>query len=87
MSKLFELEKTTVHAIVSKMIINEELMASLDEPTQCMVSSVETEKYSILHLLLGRCDDVLPGIVRLFHPISQGRSLNKAEPTALGREG
>ncbi len=43
MSKLFELEKTTVHAIVSKMIINEELMASLDEPTQCMVS-VETEK-------------------------------------------
>ncbi len=37
MTKLFELERTTVHAIVSKMIINEEIMASLDEPTQCMV--------------------------------------------------
>ena len=37
LTKLFELERTTVHAIVSKMIINEEIMASLDEPTQCMV--------------------------------------------------
>ena len=34
---MFELEKQTVHAIASKMIINEELMASLDEPTECMV--------------------------------------------------
>jgi len=37
LSQLFELEKTSVYAIISKMIINEELMASLDEPTQCMV--------------------------------------------------
>ena len=37
MSELFELKKETVHAIVSKMIINEELMASLDEPSECMV--------------------------------------------------
>jgi translation initiation factor 3 subunit C len=37
LSELFELDKSTVHAIVSKMIINEELMASLDEPTECMV--------------------------------------------------
>ena len=34
---MFELEKSLVHAIVSKMIINQELMASLDEPTECMV--------------------------------------------------
>ena len=33
----FSLEKAAVHAVVSKMIINEELMASLDEPTECMV--------------------------------------------------
>ncbi len=38
--KLFELERTTAHAIVSKMIINEEIMASLDEPTQCMVRTL-----------------------------------------------
>ena len=37
LAETFELEKSTVHAIVSKMIINEELMASLDEPTECMV--------------------------------------------------
>jgi len=37
LSEMFELEKEAVHAIVSKMIISEELMASLDEPSQCMV--------------------------------------------------
>ncbi|CAG0891577.1 unnamed protein product [Cyprideis torosa] len=37
LSQMFDLEVTTVHAIVSKMIINEELMASLDEPTQSIV--------------------------------------------------
>lgn len=37
LADLFELKKETVHAIVSKMIINEELMASLDEPSECMV--------------------------------------------------
>jgi hypothetical protein len=36
-SSMFELEKQAVHAIVAKMIINEELMASMDEPTECMV--------------------------------------------------
>ena len=38
LAEMFELEKGEVHAIVSKMIINEELMASLDEPTECMAS-------------------------------------------------
>merc|ERR1711884_162765 len=34
---MFELDKISVHAIVAKMIISEELMASMDEPTECMV--------------------------------------------------
>ncbi|RZF36351.1 hypothetical protein LSTR_LSTR008832 [Laodelphax striatellus] len=37
LAKMFELDKPIVHSIISKMIINEELMASLDDPTQTVV--------------------------------------------------
>ncbi len=37
LADMFELEVNSVHALVSKMIINEELMASLDQPSQCIV--------------------------------------------------
>jgi translation initiation factor 3 subunit C len=37
LSEMFELPLTTVHSIISRMIIKEELLASLDEPTQCIV--------------------------------------------------
>jgi len=37
LSEMFPLGKESVHAIVSKMIINEEIMAKLDEPTECLV--------------------------------------------------
>ncbi|KAF6025727.1 EIF3C [Bugula neritina] len=37
LAEMFELPKATIHSIISKMIINEELMASLDEPTQSVV--------------------------------------------------
>ncbi|KAG8430263.1 hypothetical protein GDO86_018127, partial [Hymenochirus boettgeri] len=37
LSDMFQLEIPTVHSIISKMIINEELMASLDQPTQTVV--------------------------------------------------
>jgi len=37
LAQMFEMEKTNVHSIISKMIINEELMASLDDPTQTVV--------------------------------------------------
>ncbi|KAF7287648.1 hypothetical protein GWI33_005996 [Rhynchophorus ferrugineus] len=37
LAEMFELQKSVVHSIISKMIINEELMASLDDPTQTVV--------------------------------------------------
>merc|ERR1719334_1433171 len=37
LAEMFELEVNSVHALVSKMIINEELMASMDQPSQCIV--------------------------------------------------
>jgi translation initiation factor 3 subunit C len=37
LAQMFELDKSVVHSTISKMIINEELMASMDEPTQAVV--------------------------------------------------
>lgn len=37
LAEMFELDKPIVHSIISKMIINEELMASLDDPSQTVV--------------------------------------------------
>ncbi|XP_070204954.1 eukaryotic translation initiation factor 3 subunit C-like isoform X3 [Littorina saxatilis] len=36
LAEMFELELPVVHSIISKMIINEELMASMDEPTHIL---------------------------------------------------
>ena len=54
---MFELDKNVVHAIVSKMIISEELMASLDEPTECMVMH-RTEPTRLQSLALQLSDKV-----------------------------
>ncbi|KAK1902197.1 hypothetical protein KUDE01_005161, partial [Dissostichus eleginoides] len=51
LSEMFELEFPTVHSIISKMIINEELMASLDQPTQ-MVVMHRTEPTSLQNMAL-----------------------------------
>lgn len=37
LAEMFELPKSKVHSLISKMIINEELMASLDDPTETVV--------------------------------------------------
>merc|ERR1711988_1065521 len=37
LGQMFEMEKQAVHAIVAKMIISEEIMASMDEPSECMI--------------------------------------------------
>lgn len=37
LAQMFELSQEKVHSLISKMIINEELMASLDDPTETVV--------------------------------------------------
>lgn len=55
LSEMFELPHSTVHAVISKMIINEEIMASLDEPTSCLVMH-RTEPSSLQSLSLQLAD-------------------------------
>ncbi|XP_064460726.1 eukaryotic translation initiation factor 3 subunit C-like [Ornithodoros turicata] len=57
LSAMFELQKSVVHSIISKMIISEELMASLDEPN-LMVVLHKTEPSRIQALALQLCDKV-----------------------------
>jgi len=57
LSQMYDLDKQTVHAICSKMIINEELMASLDEPTECMVMH-RTEPTRLQSLSLQLADKI-----------------------------
>merc|ERR1712098_633496 len=57
LAEMFELEENCVHALVSKMIINEELMASLDQPTQCIVMH-RTEPSRVQALALQLADKV-----------------------------
>merc|ERR1712184_47134 len=54
---MFDLEKESVHAIVSQMVYKEELMASLDEPTQCMVMH-RTEPSRLQSLALQLSDKI-----------------------------
>lgn len=51
LSEMFQLDLPTVHSIISKMIINEELMASLDQPTQTVVMH-RTEPTSLQNMTL-----------------------------------
>jgi len=55
LSSMFSLPDEKVHAVISKMIINEEVMGSLDEPTQCLVMH-KTEPSGIQSLVLQAAD-------------------------------
>lgn len=60
LSRLFELDRKDVHAIISKMILSEELSATLDEPTDCvMMNRVEPSRLQLLALNLA---DKLQGL-------------------------
>lgn len=57
LATMFDLESRVVHSVISKMIINEELMASLDEPTRAVVMH-RTEPSRIQSLALQLADKV-----------------------------
>lgn len=57
LAEMFDIEVTTVHSQISKMIISEELMASLDEPTRTVVMH-RTEPSRIQSLALQLADKV-----------------------------
>ncbi|VDM43519.1 unnamed protein product [Toxocara canis] len=53
LAQLFELSTHKVHSVISKMIISEELTASLDEPTNCLIMHrVEPSRLQLLALHL-----------------------------------
>lgn len=55
LSKMFELELSEVHSIVSKMIYDEELQATHDQPTQTI--EIHKEEPSLLQSLALKCAD------------------------------
>uniref|UniRef100_A0A667WVI4 Eukaryotic translation initiation factor 3 subunit C n=1 Tax=Myripristis murdjan TaxID=586833 RepID=A0A667WVI4_9TELE len=91
LSEMFELELPTVHSIISKMIINEELMASLDQPTQTVVMH-RTEPTSLQNMAL-QLAEKLGGLVenneRVFD-LKQGvygGYFNRGEPRSRHQKG
>uniref|UniRef100_A0A0V0G589 Eukaryotic translation initiation factor 3 subunit C n=1 Tax=Triatoma dimidiata TaxID=72491 RepID=A0A0V0G589_TRIDM len=58
LSEMFQLDKFVIHSIVSKMIINEELMASLDDPSQTVVMH-RSEPSRLQSLALQLADKVI----------------------------
>merc|ERR1719464_1188904 len=74
LADLFELEVNSVHALVSKMIINEELMASLDQPTQCIIihRSEPSRLQSIALQLSDKVSQLVENNERLLEQCGQG---------------
>jgi len=76
---MFELEVNSVHALVSKMIINEELMASLDQPTQCIIMhrSEPSRLQSIALQLSDKVSQLVENNERLLEQRGQGGWQNR----------
>lgn len=87
LSKLFELERKDVHAIISKMILSEELSASLDEPSDCVI--MHRVEPSRLQLLAASLADKLQGLQESNEQIMEPRGTGRgyAGPGAWGYGG
>ncbi|XP_046685808.1 eukaryotic translation initiation factor 3 subunit C-like [Homalodisca vitripennis] len=76
LSEMFQMEKSSVHSIISKMIINEELMASLDDPTQTVVMhrSEPSRLQSLALQLADKVNNLVESNERIFE-MKQGKLL------------
>merc|ERR1711970_880876 len=79
LAELFELEVNNVHALVSKMIINEELMASMDQTSQCIVMhrSEPSRLQSIALQLSDKVSQLVENNERLLEQRGQGGWQNR----------
>jgi len=68
LSEMFELDRPIVHSVISKMIINEELMASLDDPSQSVVMhrSEPSRLQSIALQLVDKVNNLVDSNERIF---------------------
>jgi len=74
LAEMFELGQNSVHAVVSKMIITEELMASLDQPSQCVMMhrSEPSRLQSIALQLSDKVSQLVENNERLLEQRGQG---------------
>uniref|UniRef100_A0A6M2DX76 Putative motif in proteasome subunit n=1 Tax=Xenopsylla cheopis TaxID=163159 RepID=A0A6M2DX76_XENCH len=79
MATMFELEQAQAHSIISKMIINEELMASLDDPTKTVVMHhSEPSRLQALALqLTDKVNNLVDANERIFE-MKQGNFFNRS---------
>lgn len=78
LAEMFDLSHTNVHSVISKMIINEELMASLDDPSETVV--MHRSEPSRLQALAMQLTDKVTNLVdaneRIFE-MKQGNFFNR----------
>nr|CAD7456839.1 unnamed protein product [Timema tahoe] len=79
LAEMFELDLTIVHSTISKMIINEELMASLDDPTQTVVMhrSEPTRLQALALQLTDKVNNFVDANERIFE-MKQGNFFNRS---------
>ncbi|XP_063219969.1 eukaryotic translation initiation factor 3 subunit C [Bacillus rossius redtenbacheri] len=79
LAEMFELQLSMVHSIISKMIINEELMASLDDPTQTVVMhrSEPTRLQALALQLADKVNNFVDSNERIFE-MKQGNFFNRS---------
>lgn len=85
LAEMFELNKPVVHSIISKMIINEELMASLDDPTQTVVMhrSEPSRLQSLALQLSDKINNFVDSNERIFE-MKQGNFFQRGATSGAG---